>query len=167
MGKRVILINDLDDFNLDHNVPLDYSGDIIVSRIHIIINGTGQQSRWSVLSISANQAFTDSLQNCTGPSQAEILLRTTSHIASSLIKAHESNTTISLNVLRAQASKKYGFGGVPRLVDIISAIPDEWRKVLLPRLKARPVRTASGVSALCICISGPDFDLQLVGRLRL
>lgn len=80
------------------------------------------------------------------PSQAEILLRVTSGIASELIKAHESNTPISLNVLRASQSKKYAFKGVPRLVDIISAIPDEWKKVLLPRLKARPVRTASGVS---------------------
>jgi elongator complex protein 3 len=44
-------------------------------------------------------------------------------------------------------SKKYGFGGVPRLVDIISAIPDEYKKALLPKLKARPIRTASGVGS--------------------
>lgn len=42
-------------------------------------------------------------------------------------------------------SKKHGYGGVPRLVDIISAIPDEYKKALLPKLKARPIRTASGV----------------------
>lgn len=42
-------------------------------------------------------------------------------------------------------SKKFGFGGVPRLVDIISAIPDEYKKALLPKLRARPIRTASGV----------------------
>jgi histone acetyltransferase (RNA polymerase elongator complex component) len=30
-------------------------------------------------------------------------------------------------------------------VDIISAIPDDYKKALLPKLKARPVRTASGV----------------------
>ena len=46
-------------------------------------------------------------------------------------------------------SKKYGYGGVPRLVDIISAIPDDYKKALLPKLKARPIRTASGV---CISI---------------
>ena len=33
-------------------------------------------------------------------------------------------------------------------MDIISAIPDDYKKALLPRLKARPVRTASGVSLL-------------------
>ena len=81
-----------------------------------------------------------------GPSQAEQLLRVTSGIAAELIKAHDANETISLNELRARMSKKFGFGGVPRLVDIISAIPDDYKKALLPKLKARPIRTASGVS---------------------
>ena len=31
-------------------------------------------------------------------------------------------------------------------MDIISAIPDDYKKALLPKLKARPIRTASGVS---------------------
>lgn len=81
-----------------------------------------------------------------GPSQAETLLRVTSGIAAELIKAHDANQTVSLNELRAKMSKKYGFGGVPRLVDIISAIPDDYKKALLPKLRARPIRTASGVS---------------------
>lgn len=70
----------------------------------------------------------------------------TSGIAAELIKAHDANETVSLNVIRAKISKKYAFGGVPRLVDIISAIPDDYKKALLPKLKARPIRTASGVS---------------------
>jgi hypothetical protein len=82
----------------------------------------------------------------TGPSQAEILLRVTSGIAAELIKAYDSNESVSLNEIRAKLSKKHGFGGVPRLVDIISAIPDDYKKALLPKLKARPIRTASGVS---------------------
>ena len=84
--------------------------------------------------------------NWTGPSQAEQLLRVTSGIAAELIKAHNANETVSLNEIRAKISKKFGYGGVPRLVDIISAIPDEYKKALLPKLKARPIRTASGVS---------------------
>ena len=48
-------------------------------------------------------------------------------------------------------SKKYGFGVVPRLVDIISAIPDDYKKALLPKLRARPIRTASVVSLLGRC----------------
>ena len=92
-----------------------------------------------------------------GPSQAELLLRVTAGIAAELIKAHDANQTVSLNEIRARMSKKHGFGGVPRLVDIISAIPDEYKKALLPKLKARPIRTASGVRThlepLCYCPS--------------
>ena len=87
-----------------------------------------------------------SIQKKTGPSQAELLLRVTSGIAAELIKAYDANESVSLNEIRAKLSKKHGFGGVPRLVDIISAIPDDYKKALLPKLKARPVRTASGVS---------------------
>ena len=81
----------------------------------------------------------------TGPSQAEQLLRVTSGIAAELIRAHDANESVSLNELRARLSKKFGYGGVPRLVDIISAIPDDYKKALLPNLRARPIRTASGV----------------------
>lgn len=73
------------------------------------------------------------------------MLKVTSGIAAELIKAHDANQSVSLNELRAKLSKKYGFGGVPRLVDIISAIPDDYKKALLPNLRARPIRTASGV----------------------
>jgi len=114
-----------------------------------------------------------------GPSQAEQLLRVTSGIAAELIKAHDANESVSLNEIRAKISKKFGFGGVPRLVDIISAIPDEYKKVLLPKLKARPIRTASGIAVVAVmckphrcphiamtgnicvyCPGGPDSDFD-------
>jgi len=84
-------------------------------------------------------------EDTVGPSQAEILLRVTSGIAAELIKAYDSGQSVSLNEVRAKISKKHGYGGVPRLVDIISAIPDDYKKALLPKLRARPIRTASGV----------------------
>lgn len=85
------------------------------------------------------------LENVPAPSQAEVLLRVTSGIAAELIRANDSDQSISLNEVRAKISKKHGYGGVPRLVDIISAIPDDYKKALLPKLRARPIRTASGV----------------------
>ena len=95
-------------------------------------------------------------ESMTGPSQAEILLRVTSGIAAELIKANDSGQSVSLNEVRAKISKKHGYGGVPRLVDIISAIPDDYKKALLPKLRARPIRTASGVrfvpTNLLVCI---------------
>lgn len=85
-----------------------------------------------------------------GPSQAELLLRTSSAIALELIKAHDQKKNSNLNELRNKMAKKHGFNGVPRLVDIISAVPEEYKKALLPKLKARPIRTASGVSSSAI-----------------
>lgn len=107
--------------------------------------------------MSANRLF-HFIKQIIGPSQAEQLLRVTSGIAAELIKAHDAGTTVSLNELRAKMSKKYGFGGVPRLVDIISAIPDDYKKALLPKLKARPIRTASGVCISLLC--GTKFLTQ-------
>lgn len=96
-----------------------------------------------------------------GPSQAEQLLRVTSGIAAELIKAHDDNETVSLNEIRSRISKKFGFGGVPRLVDIISAIPDDYKKALLPKLKARPIRTASGV-IISLLQFGQDSNWRVV-----
>ncbi|KAG5221016.1 Golgi apyrase [Salix suchowensis] len=90
-----------------------------------------------------------------GPSQAETLLRVTSGIAAELIKAHDDNQSISLNEIRLKISKKYSYGGVPRLVDIISAIPDEYKKALLPRL-----RLDRYGRRVVYCPGGPDSDFD-------
>jgi elongator complex protein 3 len=47
--------------------------------------------------------------------------------------------------VKCKASAKYGLSLQPRLVDIIAAIPESHKKMLLPKIKAKPVRTASGV----------------------
>lgn len=47
--------------------------------------------------------------------------------------------------LKHRISSKYGLETSPRLTDIIAAVPLEHRKALLPKLRAKPVRTASGV----------------------
>ena len=51
----------------------------------------------------------------------------------------------NLAKLKARICSKYGLESSPRLTDIIAAVPIEHRKVLLPKLRAKPVRTASGV----------------------
>jgi histone acetyltransferase (RNA polymerase elongator complex component) len=82
------------------------------------------------------------------PSHAEALIKTCSEIVSELAKAHEANESVNLNSLRLTVSKKHKLQGSPRLVDIIAAVPESLRAVLLPKLKAKPIRTASGVGRL-------------------
>lgn len=80
------------------------------------------------------------------PSQAELTIRCCSEIVRLLLEAHESGQSVNLNALKTQVAKRHGSKIVPRLVDIISAVPQEVRDILLPKLRAKPVRTASGVS---------------------
>ena len=57
---------------------------------------------------------------------------------------------VDLNVLVKQVGLKYGLSRVPKLVEIIAALPDEHRSELLPQLRAKPVRTASGVAIVAL-----------------
>lgn len=78
-------------------------------------------------------------------SPIELSVLAISDIIQELVKAHESGKDVNLNKVKTQISSKYGLPSTPKLVDIISAVPLELRKVLIPKLKAKPIRTASGV----------------------
>jgi hypothetical protein len=49
-----------------------------------------------------------------------------------------------------QVSRKYGLARAPKLVEMIAAVPEEHRAALLPQLRAKPVRTASGVAVVAV-----------------
>lgn len=68
---------------------------------------------------------------------------------------------------------------IPKLVDIIAAIPANYKSQLLPYVKAKPIRTASGVAVVAVmskphrcphiamtgnvcvyCPGGPDSDFE-------
>ena len=80
--------------------------------------------------------------------KAEIMIKVCSEIVAELIQAHEAGKDINLNGLKQRYSRKHKAQNQPKLVDIIAAIPEQYKAVLLPNLKAKPVRTASGVSPL-------------------
>ncbi|KDE02761.1 elongator complex protein 3 [Microbotryum lychnidis-dioicae p1A1 Lamole] len=111
--------------------------------------------------------------------QAEITIRCCSEIVRRLLEAHHSGESINLNALKASVSKKHGSKIVPRLVDIIAAVPHEVKEILLPKLRAKPVRTASGIAVVAVmskphrcphiamtgnicvyCPGGPDSDFE-------
>lgn len=39
---------------------------------------------------------------------------------------------------------------MPKLMDIMSAIPENYKNKLIPLLKAKPVRTASGIAVVAV-----------------
>ncbi|CAF3370861.1 unnamed protein product [Rotaria sp. Silwood1] len=114
-----------------------------------------------------------------GASTHELMLTTISDVVKQLIEAYEQGKEIDLNKVKCKASAKYGLGLQPRLVDIIAAIPESYKKVLLPKIKAKPVRTASGIVVVAVmckphrcphiamtgnicvyCPGGPDSDFE-------
>lgn len=79
-------------------------------------------------------------------SKAERMMMTIGEVIQGLLNAHEENRDVDLNKLKTRISSKYGLATSPRLVDIIAAVPVDVKHILLPKLKAKPIRTASGVS---------------------
>ncbi len=64
-----------------------------------------------------------------------------------LLSATGEGRDVNLNAIKKRLCAKHQLDTSPRLVDVIAAVPAEHKKTLLPRLRAKPVRTASGVSA--------------------
>ncbi|KAJ1861535.1 Elongator subunit, partial [Coemansia sp. RSA 2703] len=104
---------------------------------------------------------------------------TCAEIVAELVASSNSPTPVNLNALKAKYARLNRLSSQPRLVDIIAAIPEQHRKTLLPRLKAKPVRTASGVAVVAVmckphrcphiamtgnicvyCPGGPDSDFE-------
>ncbi len=73
-----------------------------------------------------------------------------SEIVAQLIKAYEEGKNINLTNLKSKYSAKHNLSEQPKTVDIISAIPEQYKDTLLPILKQKPIRTASGVSGSTI-----------------
>lgn len=71
---------------------------------------------------------------------------TIAEIIQHLIKAHEEKKDVNLNTLKNKTSSKYGMKTSPKLVDIIAAVPLNYKKILVPKLMAKPIRSASGVN---------------------
>ncbi|KAG7461146.1 hypothetical protein MATL_G00206920 [Megalops atlanticus] len=112
-------------------------------------------------------------------SRAELMMMTIADVIKQLVEAHEEGKDINLNKVKTKTSAKYGLSAQPRLVDIIAAVPPHYRRALLPKLKAKPIRTASGIAVVAVmckphrcphisftgnicvyCPGGPDSDFE-------
>lgn len=114
-----------------------------------------------------------------GVSQEALKVKVISEIIKELLAAQKERKDVNLNSVKCQISSKYGLSSQPKIVDIIAAMPPEYKKVLLPKLKAKPVRTASGIAVVAVmckphrcphinmtgnicvyCPGGPDSDFE-------
>jgi hypothetical protein len=88
------------------------------------------------------------------PPENERFLRACSDIASTLVQEHEASQDpskpkkdINLNSLRAKMSKKHKLSNIPPLTAIIAAIPEHYKKYILPKLIAKPIRKSLSFQA--------------------
>lgn len=80
--------------------------------------------------------------------ESERFLRCCADLANALIEDHEATKNgrpgrdINLNSLRAKLAKKHKLANIPPLTAIIAAIPEHYKKYILPKLIAKPIRKA-------------------------
>ena len=116
------------------------------------------------------------LSKLTIPERQVLVVR---EIIETLLEAHEKNKDVDLTKLRCKIASKYQVGKVPSLVDIISGVPQQHKSILLPKLRAKPIRSASGIAVVAVmckphrcphinytgnvcvyCPGGPDSDFE-------
>lgn len=77
--------------------------------------------------------------------ESERFLRCCADVANALIEDHEASKDgrppkdINLNSLRTKLAKKHKLGNIPPLTAIIAAIPEHYKKYILPKLIAKPI----------------------------
>jgi len=109
----------------------------------------------------------------------DLYLNALTEIISVLIKGVEAQVPVNLTKVKVEIARKHKLAYIPKLVDIISAVPESYKNVLLPYIKAKPIRTASGVAVVAVmskphrcphiamtgnvcvyCPGGPDSDFE-------
>lgn len=114
-----------------------------------------------------------------GLSEEEARVRAIAEIVNSMVDLSRKGQNVDLNALKSAACRKYGLSRAPKLVEMIAALPESEREALLPKLRAKPVRTASGIAVVAVmskphrcphiattgnicvyCPGGPDSDFE-------
>ena len=115
-----------------------------------------------------------------GRSEAERRVSAIAEIVAALVsRGDEEGYGLNLNALKNATARKYKLSKAPKLTELIAAVPVEHRDQLMPKLRAKPVRTASGVAVVAVmskphrcphiattgnvcvyCPGGPDSDFE-------
>ncbi|KAF3083985.1 Elongator subunit [Orbilia oligospora] len=116
-------------------------------------------------------------------SESERYAQACAAVANHLIQLHEESggkgKDVNLNSLRGTIAKKFKLTRTPPLTDIIAAVPEHYKKYIVPKLVAKPVRTSSGIAVVAVmckphrcphiaftgnicvyCPGGPDSDFE-------
>jgi elongator complex protein 3 len=80
------------------------------------------------------------------PPENERYLRCCADLANALIEDYEASKDpkkpqrdVNLNSLRSKLARKHKLNNIPPLTAIIAAIPEQYKKYILPKLVAKPI----------------------------
>jgi hypothetical protein len=73
-----------------------------------------------------------------------------SEVVAEIIKRHKRGKNIDVDKIKKNIAAAHKLNRAPKLVDIIAAIPEEYRKSLLPIIQAKPIRSASGIAVVAV-----------------
>ena len=79
---------------------------------------------------------------------AQARVKAVSEIVSQLIQGVQGGADVDLNAIKYEVTAKYALQRAPKLVEIIAAVPEEWKSTLLPRYTPAP--------AVRCCLCSPN-----------
>ena len=71
-------------------------------------------------------------------------------ITATLLAALRTRSHCNISRLKQELAAKYGLSTIPKLRELIAALPEEFRDRLTPFLRTKPVRSASGVAVVAV-----------------
>ena len=71
-------------------------------------------------------------------------------ICATLQDAFEHRKLVNINRTKQLLAAKHGLSTIPKLIEIIAALPEAQRDRLAPFLRTKPVRSASGVAVVAV-----------------
>ncbi|XP_059070342.1 elongator complex protein 3-like [Cryptomeria japonica] len=111
--------------------------------------------------------------------EEEARVRAIAEIVGAMVEGCRKGKYVDLNAVKANACRRYGLSRAPKLVEMIAALPENDRAMVLPKLRAKPVRTASSIAVVAVmskphrcphiattenicvyCPGGPDSDFE-------
>ena len=100
-------------------------------------------------------------------------------ICGALMRAVDRGAALNLLRQRQECAARHGLSSIPKLIEVIAVVPEAYRARLAPFLRAKPVRSASGVAVVAVmckphrcphiavtggvcvyCPGGPDSDFE-------
>ena len=111
--------------------------------------------------------------------QQQAMARTLAQIVQIAVERVSRGEALNLSTLRQKCAAQNACARPPKLVECVAAIPEQYKKILGPHFRAKPIRSASGIAVVAVmskphrcphiamtggvcvyCPGGPDSDFE-------